>query len=109
MDFIEENIKDSVSYIKLNNPQKMNCLSSGLCLELIEALHNAYDKKCKAVSVSANANRNVWSAGHDIRELPTDNSDPLEYSVPMERLLRLVQMIPIPVVACVDGTVWGGA
>ena len=109
MEYIEENIRGEVSYLKLNNPKKMNCLSAELCLELIEALRRAYDSKCKAVAVGANVNRNVWSAGHDIRELPTDNSDPLEYRVPMERLLRIVQMIPIPVIACVDGTVWGGA
>ena len=27
----------------------------------------------------------------------------------MEKLLRKVQDVPIPVIACVDGTVWGGA
>ena len=38
-----------------------------------------------------------------------DGSDPLAYEVPMEQLLRKVQDIPIPVIACANGTVWGGA
>lgn len=109
MSLVEMKIEDGVSFIEMRNPQKLNCLSHDLCNELIKALIESYAKECKVVVVGATTKNRVWSAGHDIRELPLDKTDPLEYSVPMEKLLRTVQNLPIPVIAYVDGTVWGGA
>jgi enoyl-CoA hydratase/carnithine racemase len=51
----------------------------------------------------------VWSAGHDIEELPPGGRDPLGYNDPLEGLIRAVRTFPAPVVAMVHGTVWGGA
>ena len=61
------------------------------------------------VVIKSQINHGVWSAGHNIKELPTDGHDPLAYNVAMEKLLRKVQDLPIPVIAYVEGTVWGGA
>jgi methylmalonyl-CoA decarboxylase len=52
---------------------------------------------------------NVWSAGHDVGELPRGGRDPLGYNDPLEGLIRAVRTFPAPVVAMVHGTVWGGA
>ncbi|HAA03867.1 MAG TPA: methylmalonyl-CoA decarboxylase, partial [Syntrophobacteraceae bacterium] len=38
----------------------------------------------------------VWSAGHDIHELPRSHRDPLGYDDSLERLLRSVQEYPGP-------------
>ena len=51
----------------------------------------------------------VWSAGHDVEELPKADSDPLPYDDPLEQLLRAVKGFPAPVIAMVHGSVWGGA
>ena len=51
----------------------------------------------------------VWSAGHDINELPEPRRDPLSYFDTLETLLRKVQDCPMPVIAMVEGSVWGGA
>jgi methylmalonyl-CoA decarboxylase len=51
----------------------------------------------------------VWSAGHDMDELPRGRRDPLGYNDPLEGLLRAIRICPAPVVAMVHGTVWGGA
>jgi methylmalonyl-CoA decarboxylase len=51
----------------------------------------------------------VWSAGHDVHELPTGGRDPLGYQDPLDRVLRCVQDCPVPVIAMVEGSVWGGA
>ncbi len=102
-------IKDRITYVKMQNGKHYNCLSEEMCKELIEAITNSYAEECVGIVIQAEVNRNVWSAGHDIRELPQDGSDPLAFDVPMEHLLRCIQDIPIPVIACVDGTVWGGA
>jgi methylmalonyl-CoA decarboxylase len=51
----------------------------------------------------------VWSAGHDVDELPRGQRDPLGYNDPLEEMLRVVRACPVPVIAMVHGTVWGGA
>lgn len=93
----------------MQNAEHFNTLSEQMCNEISDALMEAYKKECVGIVIKAECRHGVWSAGHDIRELPLDGNDPLEYDVPMERLLRNVQDVPIPVIACASGTVWGGA
>ena len=102
-------IKDRICYVEMQNAEHFNCLSDAMCQELMAALKEGYANECAGIVLKAKTRKGVWSAGHDIRELPTDGTDPLSFIVPMERLLREVQDTPIPVIACVDGTVWGGA
>ena len=106
---VNTEIKDRIAYVEMQNADHLNCLSEEMCQELMEALEEAYDKECVGVVIKAQTRRGVWSAGHDIHELPLDGTDPLSFDVPMEKLLRAVQDLPIPVIACVSGTVWGGA
>lgn len=102
-------VKDRICYVEMQDANHFNCLSEEMCKELIDALKQGYDSECVGIVIKAQTRRGVWSAGHDIHELPQDGSDPLNFGVPMERLLRKVQDTPIPVIACVSGTVWGGA
>lgn len=102
-------INDRIAIITMQNAEHFNCLSEQMCTELSDAIDEAYKAECVGIVIKAECRRGVWSAGHDIHELPVDGSDPLAYEVPMERLLRKVQDIPIPVIACANGTVWGGA
>ncbi len=102
-------IKDRIAYVKMQDPKHFNCLSENMCHDLMDAIEDSYKKECVGIVLQAEVNRHVWSAGHDIKELPLDGSDPLAFRVPMEKLLRAVQDTPIPVIASVDGTVWGGA
>ncbi len=102
-------IKDKICFIEMQDAKHLNCLSEELCTEMREALDNAYKNECVGVVIKSQVNHGVWSAGHNIKELPTDGHDPLAYNVAMEKLLRKVQDLPIPVIAYVEGTVWGGA
>ena len=102
-------IKDRIAYVKMQDPKHFNCLSENMCHDLMDAIEESYREECVGIVLQAEVNRHVWSAGHDIKELPLDGSDPLAFRVPMEKLLRAVQDTPIPVIASVDGTVWGGA
>lgn len=103
------NIVDRICFLEMQNPSKLNCLSEQMCEELIEGINQAYKNECVGIVIKAECRGAVWSAGHDIRELPLDGHDPLAYDVPMEKLLRKVQDVPIPVIAYANGTVWGGA
>ncbi len=106
---VEVRIVDRIGFIEMQNPDHYNVLSDQMCTEMVAAIKNIYKKECVAIVIEAQTKRGVWSAGHDINELPQDGNDPLAYDVPMEELLRTVQEVPIPVIACVTGTVWGGA
>lgn len=106
---VEVIIDDKICFIVMNNPDKLNCLDDKMCNDIVNAINYGYKNECVAIVIKANCHKDVWSAGHDIHELPQDGSDPLAYDVPMERMLHQVQEVAIPVIACVDGTVWGGA
>ena len=99
---VDLRIDDRIAFITMQDSEHFNCLSEQMCGELISAINEAYASECVGIIISAECKRGVWSAGHNIHELPTDGSDPLAYDVPM-------QDIPIPVIACANGTVWGGA
>jgi methylmalonyl-CoA decarboxylase len=98
---------DSIGTIILNQPAKRNALSRALVAEFLAALANFQTGAARVVIIRAAADAKVWSAGHDISELPREQ-DPLLYSDPLERLLRSVKTFPAPVIAMVHGSVWGG-
>jgi methylmalonyl-CoA decarboxylase len=99
---------EAVGTITLNQPAKRNALSRALVEEMIAALDEFQKGAARVVVIRAAADVKVWSAGHDVNELP-QGQDPLSYSDPLERLLRAVASYPGPVVAMVHGSVWGGA
>ena len=51
----------------------------------------------------------VWSAGHDVDELPAGRRDPLGWDDPLRNLVRSIEEFPAPVIAAIEGGVWGGA
>lgn len=106
---VQVTIDNRICFIEMSNPAHMNCLSEQMCNDIVAAVQYGYDSECVGIVIKAECRHGVWSAGHDIRELPQDGSDPLAYDVPMERMLHKVQEVAIPVIACVTGTVWGGA
>ena len=99
---------DAIGTITLNHPAKRNALSRALVEEAIAALDDFRKNGARVVVIRAADGAKVWSAGHDIDELP-QGQDPLSYSDPLERLVRAVTSFPGPVIAMVHGSVWGGA
>jgi methylmalonyl-CoA decarboxylase len=106
--FILSQITDSIGTVTLNQPAKRNALSHALVEQLITVLADFQKAATRAVVIRAAPDAKIWSAGHDIDELPR-GADPLQYSDPLERLLRAVASFPAPILAMVHGSVWGGA
>jgi methylmalonyl-CoA decarboxylase len=98
-----------VGTLQFNYDNKLNCLSHALMQEIMEGLHALEREGAYVIVIRARAGAKVWSAGHDVNELPEPRRDPLSYGDPLETLLRHIQDCPVPVVAMVEGTVWGGA
>ena len=109
MSLILSEFGEEIGWITLNNPKKKNALSSGLLEGIISALDEFRKEKIEVVIIRAKEDVKVWSAGHDVTELPRGDFDPLPYDNPLERTLRAIQHYPGPVIAMVHGGVWGGA
>jgi methylmalonyl-CoA decarboxylase len=98
-----------VGVIALDNAKKHNALSHQLVAEVIEALKVLEAARARAVILRAQPGSKVWSAGHDISELPEDGRDPLGWNDPLRELVRTIESFHCPVIAMIDGGVWGGA
>ncbi len=106
---ILKDIKNGIGVLTLNNPLRRNALSLELCRQLTAALQDLAKKKVTVIVLRAEPNARVWSAGHDITQLPKVHHDPLAYDSPMEAAFRAIQGFPGPVIAMIQGSVWGGA
>ncbi|WP_457796915.1 methylmalonyl-CoA decarboxylase [Methylocystis sp. S23] len=106
---ISVSVDGNIGVITLQNPAKRNALSRRMMRELTDAFARFAAQKIRVVVLRAARDAKVWSAGHDIGELPKAGRDPLSYADPLEETLRAVRAFPGPVVAMVHGSVWGGA
>jgi len=98
-----------VGIITLADQHKRNALGARMANGIMAALASLQAQNVRAIVIRAAEGMSVWSAGHDISELPRGRRDPLGYDDPLEGLLRAIRTFPAPVVAMVHGTVWGGA
>src|SRR5262249_17479753 len=99
----------SVGTITIDHPEKRNALSEALIGEILSALEACRAEEVRAVVLRATPGVSVWSAGHDVRELPQAYRDPLSWADPLRRLVRAVREFRAPIIALVEGGVWGGA
>jgi methylmalonyl-CoA decarboxylase len=95
--------------ITMASPQRRNSLSAEMLADLASALGSATEAGARAVIIRAEPGVSTWSAGYDIAALPVDGTDPLTWTNPLEALLHEVRSAPFPVIAAVEGGVWGGA
>jgi methylmalonyl-CoA decarboxylase len=109
MALVQIEIRDAVGIIMLDHPQRRNALSSALIDEVIAALADFTDRRLRVAVLRAAPGSRVWSAGHDVDELPGAGRDPLGWDDPLRHLIREIELFPAPVIAMIEGGVWGGA
>ena len=102
-------IAGEVGVITMNNLAKRNCLSAGMIEDIFAILDKFEASGVRVVILRAPAGSKVWSAGHDVGDLPKPGRDPLPYGSHFLQLLRRVQDYPDPIIAMIEGSVWGGA
>jgi methylmalonyl-CoA decarboxylase len=95
--------------LTFNHPEKHHCLSQGLIADLIDGLDRFRDEAVRVAILRAPRGAKVWSAGHDVTELPRPGREPLAYNDPLERGIRAVREFQAPVIALLEGAVYGGA
>ena len=109
MSIVQVECSNAVGTLTLNQPAKRNALSHALISEIIDACEHLQQQQARAVILRAPKGAKVWSAGHDVNELPRPGRDPLSYHDPLLRVIDTLRRFPAPVLALVEGTVWGGA
>ncbi len=109
MALVETNLDAEVGYITLNHDARRNALSDALVHQVIDALADFKARHARVAVLRANPGAEVWSAGHDVSELPATRRDPLGWDDPLRHLIREIEMFPAPVIAMIQGSVWGGA
>jgi methylmalonyl-CoA decarboxylase len=109
MSLVQTAIEETVGTIVLNNARKRNALSQQLVDCIVESLSQFSDKMIRAVVLRAQPGAKVWSAGHDVSELPQGRRDPLGWDDPLRYLVRAIEEYPTPIIAMIEGGVWGGA
>jgi methylmalonyl-CoA decarboxylase len=101
-------IRKTIGTITLNRP-KVNALNGELVEGIIGALGDLKAQNARAIIIRAKRGAKVFSAGHEVTELPTNGRDPLTYNDPLRQAVRAIQMHPCPIIAMIEGSVWGGA
>lgn len=109
MSLILTEMADGIGSITLNYQIKRNALSESLVQEVSAALRRFADSGMRAAILRAQPGAKVWSAGHNVDELPEGGRDPLGWQDPLRTVIRDIESFPAPVIALVEGGVWGGA
>jgi methylmalonyl-CoA decarboxylase len=109
MSLVTTELEHSIGTITMNHLRKHNALNELLIGEIITALKDFHQQKARVVILRAPPGAKIWSAGHDVKELPLTKRDPLGWDDPLRMVVREIETLPIPVIAMIEGGVWGGA
>ncbi|MGD0155938.1 MAG: methylmalonyl-CoA decarboxylase [Terracidiphilus sp.] len=101
-------IDDVIGVITMNHG-KVNALSKILLDDIVHAFDALQAAPVRVIILRAAAGAKVFSAGHDVTELPTNGRDPLTYNDPLRQVMRKIDHCSHPVIAMIEGSVWGGA
>ena len=109
MKLIEINKKNHIFEIVIRNEEQRNALSTELLKQFVEAIDKVIMSDNRVLIIRAPKGFKVWSAGFNIEELPEPGIDPVPYNHPLEVLIRAIEKVKIPIIALIEGSVWGGA
>jgi len=109
MGIVQKQCTDMIGWITMNHDLKRNALSVEMLNGILDAIKFMEKEKARVVILRANKGSKVWSAGFNIDELPRDGTDPLAYDNPLQKVIRAIMKLPVPVIAMAEGSIWGGA
>lgn len=94
-----------IATLTLNRDEKRNAINNEMANCILDGLGRAEENNARVVVLRANPGAKVWCAGHDLSELDPQN---LEQGNRTLEVCRRLQETPLPVVAMVEGRVFGG-
>lgn len=107
MDLVTLEEAGGVATVVLRRTDRLNSLNHAMIAELGAALADGAARN-RVVVLRAEPGVKVFSAGHDLDDVPV-HADPAEWDNPVEAVIAGIPELPAPVVAAVEGTVWGAA
>ncbi len=107
-DIVHRRIEGGVGTLIMDHYAKRNALSETLTGAMFQVLEDFRARRLRAVILRAQPGVKIWSSGHDVHELPHTRRDPLAYNDPLRRIIRQIAEFPAPVIAMIEGSVWGG-
>lgn len=111
--FIQQKVKNNVTFWTINRPERMNALGPTLGGELAQSLIKFHEQiiSSRALVIRAapqsTQNRRVWIAGGDLKEL-SKLRDPNDYAHRMSEVCHKLETLPVPVVTVIEGAAIGG-
>lgn len=106
---LSETRDGNIGIITMNDPHQLNCPSTELVAGILKAFDEFEKGDIRALVLRAYPKAKVWSAGHNMKEIPLDGQDPITWNVAFEQLLHRVRSFPAPVIGMIEGSVWGGS
>ena len=98
-------IANNIGIATISKPP-VNPLSGDVCDKLLESFDDFEKARVRVVIIRSNPNTKVWSAGHDIHEIPLDGDDAVTWTTGFERVLHRVRNCTVPVIAMLHSSVW---
>lgn len=108
MQYIKSKIENKIATITLDNDVQRNAFNLKLLAELCEVFDTFKTKDIRVIVIRNKPEAKVWCAGTNVHELPEPGMDPLPKNNPLEKVTRKIEEFPHPVIAMLDGSVWGG-
>ena len=108
-EFILYSVKDKIATVTINRPDVLNALNWKTMQELQEAFLKAKTSEEVGGVIITGSGEKSFVAGADIKELAT--KDPVgakEFAVTSQEILHLIEHLPKPVIAAVNGFCLGG-
>src|SRR5438874_9826277 len=102
-------IKNSIAYVTINRPDKLNALSAQVMDDLNSAFTAIRDDKAIRVVLLTGTGEKAFVAGADIGEL--NQHDPVSAKAATHKgqaVLNLIENLGKPVIACINGFALGG-
>lgn len=109
MPMILQQLQARIGTITLNRPEYRNALNRVMLDEMTAAMSELRHDGARVIILRAPEGAEVWSAGYDVSELPDPAVNPLTQYDALLAALQFLGHTPYPVLAMIEGSVWGGA
>ena len=87
---VQATVVGRVGIVTLDDQRRRNAIGAQMADGVVAALRSLRDQDVRVIVLRAAPGMDIWSAGHNIHELPRGRRDPLGYDDPLEGLLRAV-------------------
>ena len=108
MNYVRTDISNMIGTITMCRDKKMNALNDLLIDEIIASFSSVQNQQeVRVIILRAQKGAKIWSAGRDIKSLPTEARDIEGWDTKLLALGNAIRNCPLPVIAMIEGNVWG--